>query len=109
MTIPLMVNLKAIGILHVMKSSGLFTDEDKKLLQFLCSHVSVLVENARLYKNELEAKSRLEKLVLHNQELIKQTVIGEDCSEITVSLSRMIHCSVMLFDRFFSADCFFHC
>ncbi len=62
MTIPLMVNLKAIGILHVMKSSGLFTDEDKKLLQFLCSHVSVLVENARLYKNELEAKSRLEKI-----------------------------------------------
>lgn len=101
-TIPLIVNLKTIGVLHVLnKGNGLFTQEDLELLQFLASHVSVLIENARLYKSELEDKSRLEELMIHHQELVKQTLVGEGFEQITQSLSQMIRRSVILFDRFF--------
>jgi DNA-binding PucR family transcriptional regulator len=102
MSIPLIVNLKTIGVLHVVnKTIGKFTREDLELLQLLASYVSVLIENARLYKSELEEKSRLEKLMVHHQELVKQTLVGEGFLEITNSLSQLIGRTVVLFDRFF--------
>lgn len=101
LTIPLMVNLKTIGVLHVSKMTGVFTREDKERLQFLSSYVSVLIENARLYKNELKAKSRLEKIVIQNQELVQHTAVREDFAEIIITISRMISSTVILFDRFF--------
>ncbi|MGD8191467.1 helix-turn-helix domain-containing protein [Brevibacillus ginsengisoli] len=100
-TIPLIVNLKTIGVLHVKKGNErTFTKEDVDLLQFLSSHVSVLIENARLYKAEMEDKVRLEKLMVHHQELVKQTLVGEGFLEITKSLSHMLGRAVVLFDRF---------
>ncbi|MEB3103941.1 helix-turn-helix domain-containing protein [Paenibacillaceae bacterium T2] len=101
LTIPLMVNLKTIGVLHVAKTTDIFTREDKERLQFLSSYVSVLIENARLYKSELEAKSRLEKIVIQNQELVQQTATREDFAELVNTISRMIHSTVILYDRFF--------
>lgn len=101
LTIPLMVNLKTIGVLHVVKKIGEFTREDKESLQFLSSYVSILIENARLYRNEQEAKSRLEQIVVQNRELVQQTVEREDFFEITNTISQMINYPVILFDRFF--------
>lgn len=100
-TIPLIVNLKTIGVLQVEKGhKEFFSKDDLELLQFLSSYFSVLIDNARLYKDELDDKSRLEKLMLHNQELVKQTLVGEGFDEITDSLSHMMGRSVVLFDRF---------
>ncbi|RNB89684.1 GAF domain-containing protein [Brevibacillus fluminis] len=100
-TIPFTVNLKTIGVLHVVKKeAGTFTSEDLELLQLLSSHISVLIENARLYKAEMEDKRRLEKLMVNQQELVKRTLVGEGFQEITVSLSKMLGRSVVLFDRF---------
>ncbi|MED1795752.1 helix-turn-helix domain-containing protein [Brevibacillus nitrificans] len=100
-TIPLVVNLKTVGVLHVSnKQSGAFTRQDSELLYLIASHVSVLIENARLYQNELESKTRLETFMEHQKELVKQTLTGEGFTEITGLLAQMIQRTVMLFDRF---------
>lgn len=100
-TVPLIVNLKTVGVLHVKKKPNrIVTQEDTELLHLISSHVSVLIENARLYKNERESKARLAMFMEHQKELVKQTLIGEGFSEITSSLSQMIEQTVILFDRF---------
>ena len=100
-SIPLITNLKMVGVIHVAKKNGMFNSDDLEFLQFLSSYVSVLIENARLYRNELEDKIRLEKLMVHHQELVKQTLLGEGFIEITKSLSQIIQRTVILMDRFF--------
>jgi len=101
MTIPLMVNLKLIGVLHVNeKQHGFFTNEDLELLQFLSSHVSALIENARLYRSEINRQTRLQTYMQHQQELVKQTIEDEGFTGITNFMSNMMNCSVMMLDRF---------
>ncbi|MGG4554616.1 helix-turn-helix domain-containing protein [Paenibacillus humicus] len=101
MTIPLMVNLKLIGVLHVNeKLQGYFTNEDLELLQFLASHVSTLIENARLYMSEVDRQNRLQTYMQHQQELVKQTIDDEGFAGISNFLSDMINCSVVMLDRF---------
>lgn len=102
MTIPLVVNLKTIGVLHVSRSldGPAFDGEDLNFLRLLSSHVSVMIENTRLYRNEQKDKNRLEQMMVHHQELVKQTLVGEDFSGLTQTLSQLLHCSVLLLDRF---------
>lgn len=101
LTIPLMVNLKLIGILHVNeKHQGFFTNEDLELLQFLASHVSTLIENVRLYRSEIERQNRLQTYMQHQQELVKQTIEDEGFTGISNFLSEMMNCSVVMLDRF---------
>ena len=60
LTIPLIFNLKTIGVLYIEhKKSGVFTQDDLETLDFLSNHVAVMLENARLYRNEKEHKQRL--------------------------------------------------
>lgn len=100
-TIPLIVNLRMIGVLHVVKKEqSLFSSEDLELLQFLASHVSVLIENARLYISEKERKFRLETFMNHQRELVKYTVEEEGFGGISAFLSGMVGGAVFLFDRF---------
>ncbi|MBU9723172.1 MULTISPECIES: helix-turn-helix domain-containing protein [Bacillaceae] len=102
-TIPLVVNLKTIGILQVEKvnhGAQTFTEENMQLLHFLSSHVSALVENARLYKNEKDQKVRLETFMNHQQDLLKQTIEEEGFNRISTYLSSVIGYSVFMFDRF---------
>jgi purine catabolism regulator len=101
LTVPLNDHFKTIGVIHVAeKATGTFTNEDLELLQFLASHVSTLIENARFYHNEVEGKRRLQTLVHHHQELVKQTVEGESFDEMTRTLRALVDRSVILFDRF---------
>lgn len=101
MTIPLMVNLKLVGILHVNnKLKGKFTKEDLELLQFLASHVSTLIENARLYSSEISRQNRLQTYMQHQQELVKQTIEDDGFTGIASFLSDMMNCSVFMLDRF---------
>jgi sugar diacid utilization regulator/GAF domain-containing protein len=100
-TIPLIVNFKTIGVLVVKKNSNdFFSKEDFELLQFLSSYFSILIDNARLYKSHMDDKTRLEQLMYHNQELVKQTLVGEGFDEITDSLSQTVGRTVLLLDRF---------
>ena len=57
LTIPLNFNLKKIGVLYIEhKNGGIFTQDDLEALKFLANHVAVMLENARLYRNEKDHK-----------------------------------------------------
>lgn len=100
-TIPLIVHLKTIGILHVAhKKKGVFTAEDYEVLDFLSRHISTLLENARLYKMETDSKNRLQTAIGYQQELVKQTLDGENYADITLTLSSLLLKTIFLFDRF---------
>ncbi len=101
LTIPLVVHLKTIGILHVsQKKIGTFTIEDYEVLNFLAHHVSALLENARLYKMEKDIKSHLQTAIVYQQELVKQTLKGENFADITTTLSSLLSQTILLLDCF---------
>lgn len=102
LTIPLNVNFKTIGVLHVEnKSAGTFSSDDLETLEFLSNHVAVMLENARLYQNEKNHKQRLHHLLDYQQTLVKETVDGSGFDRITQTLSSLFSTSVILLDRFF--------
>ncbi|WP_010676524.1 helix-turn-helix domain-containing protein [Bacillus timonensis] len=101
LTVPLLVNLKAIGVLYVTTGGETnFTEEDLEFLKFLSDFVSMQIENARLYKFEYESKKSLETILEYQQELVTKTVKGADLIEITNTISPMIDSTVFLYDRF---------
>jgi DNA-binding PucR family transcriptional regulator len=101
LTVPLIVNLRTIGVLYACKDEGdNFSEEDLDYIKFVSTFVSMQIENARLYKNESESKKRLERILEYNQELVKKTVDGEDIQTITKTISLMLEKSVLLYDRF---------
>ncbi|ARK29939.1 helix-turn-helix domain-containing protein [Halalkalibacter krulwichiae] len=101
LTIPLVMDLKTIGVLHVEnKETGVFTKEDCEILELLSSHVATMIENARLYKNEIDHKQRLHNLLDYQQSLVKETVERDNFDGITATLSELFSRSVILFDRF---------
>lgn len=60
-TLPLTVDNRTIGVMHVInKRYGVFTEDDTRLLQLVASQLAVLIENARLVmqvrRQEKEAK-----------------------------------------------------
>jgi len=100
-TIPLIVNLKMIGVLHVLNRSGaVFTQEHLEWLQFLASFVSAVIENARLYLQDKERQIRLEASMKVQQELLKYTLEEEGFSGITEYIAKLTDSQVFLFDRF---------
>ncbi len=101
LTVPLTIDLKTIGVLHVEnKNIGIFTEEDLELLELLSNHVAVVLENTRLYNSEKEHKQRLHYLLDYQQSLVKETVEQDNFDGITVNLSKLFSKSVILFDRF---------
>ncbi|MBU8908303.1 helix-turn-helix domain-containing protein [Desertibacillus haloalkaliphilus] len=101
LTVPLVVNLKTIGVLHVCgKDDGTFTEEDLELLNFLASHVSTQIENARMYKLESESKTRMKSIIIHHQELSQKMVEGKSINELTETISSLLQSSIYLLDRF---------
>ena len=64
LTVPLMMDVKTFGVLHVEKNErGVFTEEDLEMLTIMAEHVSTLLRNAYLYKNEREQMKRLHSLL----------------------------------------------
>ncbi|WP_453989896.1 helix-turn-helix domain-containing protein [Bacillus nitroreducens] len=101
LTVPLLVNLKTIGVIYVTTGGeAYFTEEDLEFLKFVSDFVSMQIENARLYRFEYESKKNLETIIEHQQELVKKTVKGADLVEITNTISAMIDSTVFLYDRF---------
>ncbi|MFC0558352.1 helix-turn-helix domain-containing protein [Halalkalibacter alkalisediminis] len=101
LTIPLIVNLKTIGVLYVTKEeNGQFSDDDLEFLEFVSAFVSMQIENARLYELESESKKRMERLMEHHQELVRKTVQGQDLHDISKTISSMLESSLLLYDRF---------
>lgn len=101
LTVPIVVHLKLMGVLHVEKKrDAVFTDEDLRMLQLLSNHFSTLLENARLFNNEKNHKKRLHSLLTYQQELVKETVKDNNFDGITSMLGSLFERSIVLFDRF---------
>jgi sugar diacid utilization regulator len=108
-TIPLIVNLKMIGVLHVQnRSKAVFTQEHLEWLQFLASFVSAVIENARLYLQDKERQIRLEASMKVQQELVKYTLEEEGFAGITEYIAKLTDSRVFLFDRFFHLIAYSH-
>ena len=100
--VPLVVNLKTVGVLYIQKKEGdVVTEEDLELLHFLSGHVSAMIENARLYMSQLEEKNRLRTFLEHHRKLVKQTVEGEGFEGITATVYDILAKPVVLTDQFF--------
>lgn len=101
MTIPLIIDLKTIGVLHIAnKKEVFFTENDLKMLELLSNHVAAILENARLFNNEKESKNRLQFLLDFQQALVKETVEVNNFDGITSMLANLFLNPVILFDRF---------
>lgn len=101
MTIPLIIDLKTIGVLHIENQKEVvFTENDLKMLELLSNHVAAILENARLFNNEKESKNRLQFLLDFQQALVKETVEVDNFDGITSMLANLFQNPVILFDRF---------
>lgn len=102
LTIPLTLDLKILGVLHVEnKEQGVFSRDDLDVLTVMAEHVSALLRNAFLYKQEKERMIRLQSMLDFEQKLIKKTIEEEEFHGITELASQMFRQPVILFDRFF--------
>lgn len=101
-TVPLTVELKTVGVLHVHdKQTGIYTNEDLELLRLLANHFASILENIRLYNNVRNHKRKLRSLLEFQQSLVMETVKGNSFSGITTLVGKYFSRNVILFDRFF--------
>ncbi|MBJ8053555.1 helix-turn-helix domain-containing protein [Bacillus cereus] len=100
-TIPLVIDMKPIGVLHVEnKREGVFSKDDLKALEMLANHLATILDNARLYNGEKEHKQRLHLLLDYQQALLKETVEDNNFEGITTMLGSLFQDSVIIFDSF---------
>ena len=101
MTIPIAMDLKTIGVLHIEgKKEGFFSEDDLVILRLLSNHMATILENARLYNNEKEHRNRLRFLLDYQQALVKVTMKTDDFDGVTSMLGDLFNESVVLFDGF---------
>ncbi len=69
--VPLLFRDEAVGVLSAGRMGGqAFTDDDVQLLQTLCAHAAVAIENARLYERVVESEAKYRVLVENAQAAI---------------------------------------
>ena len=100
--VPLEVEGRRIGVLHVYnKKAGFFSKEDKDTLMFLANHLAVLIENAWLYEKTVADQARLKKLLEINNKLIGKVLNGEGLSSIINALYVLLEAHVIIEDNHF--------
>lgn len=102
LTVPLVVDNRRIGVLHLInKKHGDFTPTDANLLSLLASQLAVFIENARLF-NQIETKNKLLKraIDIHTQ-LTDLVLRGENLTAIAVTLAKLVDRPVVVEDKFF--------
>lgn len=101
LTVPLFIDLKMIGVLHVEnKDDGLFNEEDLEILNLFSNHVSTMLKNVLHNDQEKEQNQRLRLLLDYQQALVTATVEQENFDGITSIVGDIFSKTVMLFDRF---------
>lgn len=119
-TVPLEVNAKRIGVLHVdNKKAGSFTQKDVELLNLLSSHMALLLENAAYIENEKIQREQLKEINenLNNQQknlrklmdihgkLIRKVLYGEGLSAVTQTLTGLLDSKVIVEDKHLNIVC----
>lgn len=103
LSIPIVIDLKTIGVLHVEKKKENlpFSKDDANLLKLLSDHIAISLENTQLYNLEKDHRERLQILLDYQQALVKETVVHNDFNGVTDMLGELYTSSVILLDRFF--------
>lgn len=101
LTVPLVMDLKTIGVLYVEHQRGnVFSEDDLKMLEIVANHIATILENARLYNSEKDHKQQLQSLLEYQQALVKESVEHDNFDGITSMLGSMFQGMVILFDSF---------
>ncbi|WP_413379910.1 helix-turn-helix domain-containing protein [Alkalihalobacillus sp. 1P02AB] len=100
LSIPLIVDLNTIGVIHIEHNDAYFTDDDRQFVDLLSNHVSVMIENGRLYQNERAHKVRLNEILQYQQSLMKETINADNFEGITKQITQLFQSAVILTDRF---------
>lgn len=101
LTVPLMIDLQTVGVLHVENTKDAkFTESDFETLSMQANYFAAMLENVRLYQEEKYTKSRLKSLLTDHQALVKETIEQDHFTGITRKLSEMFRADVILFDGF---------
>lgn len=113
--VPVDVNNQRIGVFVVInKRRGRFTDKDVRLLSLLCTHLAVIIHNARLLESERQAVARLQNLnrVIEQQreglrrtleihdELTRMVLDDRGMAAITATIGQLLGNPVAVADRF---------
>lgn len=101
LTVPLMVNKKCLGVLHLINTyKGYFSEEDARLASLLASQLAVVIDNARTFA-QMEAKNRLllRAIEIHNQ-LTEMVLRGNGLEAITNTLSRLLGRPIQVEDQY---------
>lgn len=103
LAIPIMVDMKMIGVLYAEKATDhIYTGHDLEQLQMFANYFAVMYENMQLTIKENLQKTRLERLLKLQQNLLGHTVHSEGFVEINKTLGEFLDSSVILYDRFFN-------
>ncbi|MEH7226051.1 GAF domain-containing protein [Bacillus sp. JJ1566] len=101
LSVSIVIDLKTIGVLHIVNNKEVvFTENDLRMLELLSNLIAAVLENARLFNNEKQQKNRLQFLLDYQQSLVKETIEEDNFDGITSMLSNLFHNQVLLFDRF---------
>ena len=113
-TIPLEIEQRRIGILHISnKKSGKFTEDDLDILSFLTSHVAIFIENTIIHERErrqaeeladLNAKlqahhASMEKIFAVHNHLIHQVLNEDGMSLMVKTLADLLGAPVFIEDN----------
>lgn len=101
LTVPLIVNKKCLGVLHLINTyKGYFSEEDARLASLLASQLAVVIDNARTFA-QMEAKNRLllRATEIHNQ-LTEVVLRGNGLEAITKTLSRLLGRPIQVEDQY---------
>lgn len=101
LTVPLIVNKKCLGVLHLINTNkGYFSEEDARLASLLASQLAVVINNARTFA-QMEAKNRLllRAIDIHNQ-LTEMVLRGYGLEAITKTLARLLGRPVQVEDQY---------
>ncbi|MDA8211352.1 MAG: GAF domain-containing protein, partial [Clostridia bacterium] len=94
-TIPLVMENRGIGVLHLVnKRQGYFTEQDVQLLSILASELAVLIENARLINQTKQQHDRLSRSVSIHKEFTQMVLEGRGLKSIARTLAQIVDCQV---------------
>jgi len=101
LTVPLIVNKKCLGVLHLINTyKGYFSKEDAQLASLLASQLAVVIDNTRTFA-QMDTKNRLllRAIEIHNQ-LTKMVLHGNGLEAITKTLSWLLGRPIQVEDQY---------
>jgi GAF domain-containing protein len=99
MTVPLVVEDRAIGICHAInKREGQFTEDDLHLFELIAPMLAVSVQSARMFRDVREQRRQLERAIFLQRELTRTAFEAPGMASLTERLATIVDRPVMVCD-----------